>query len=331
MDIGHIIKRSWKITWQYRALWVFGILAGCGSSQSSGSGGSGTSWQTNANFSSPDMVRYDRMFAQIGAWLKTHIALILGVLIALFILRLLFGLLALWSEGALIAGVDKADRDESESVTFSALAAAGWQIFGRMFALALLSFFLVVAILLIFFGPAALALALGAGKDRLGLMLGGVGLFLVAFLIVLALVLIWDAVYVLARRALVLDELSVWDAVQRGWQVFKRNLGEIVVMGLIIFLLRLAFGFLMIIPALPFVLVLMRWFFASHAVNWPVMIGLMVLVYLPLAIGLGGIFYTFISGIWTLTYRALTRPAAADAAAEASNPGGDSLVDAPTD
>ena len=28
MDFGAIIKRSWQITWRYKALWVLGIFAG---------------------------------------------------------------------------------------------------------------------------------------------------------------------------------------------------------------------------------------------------------------------------------------------------------------
>jgi hypothetical protein len=28
MNYGDIIKRSWRITWRYKALWVLGIFAG---------------------------------------------------------------------------------------------------------------------------------------------------------------------------------------------------------------------------------------------------------------------------------------------------------------
>ena len=29
MDYGYALIRAWKITWKYKVLWIFGILAGC--------------------------------------------------------------------------------------------------------------------------------------------------------------------------------------------------------------------------------------------------------------------------------------------------------------
>src|SRR5271157_2572446 len=33
MDYGEVIKNAWKITWKFKVLWIFGILAGCGQSR----------------------------------------------------------------------------------------------------------------------------------------------------------------------------------------------------------------------------------------------------------------------------------------------------------
>ena len=51
IDIGKILKRAWHILWNYRILWIFGILlalthaGGSGGNSSSGSGGN-----SNYNF-----------------------------------------------------------------------------------------------------------------------------------------------------------------------------------------------------------------------------------------------------------------------------------------
>jgi hypothetical protein len=29
IDLGEIITKSWKITWKFKVLWIFGILSGC--------------------------------------------------------------------------------------------------------------------------------------------------------------------------------------------------------------------------------------------------------------------------------------------------------------
>jgi hypothetical protein len=39
MGFGDIIKRAWKITWRYRALWVLGLFAGVTGSSGGGGGG----------------------------------------------------------------------------------------------------------------------------------------------------------------------------------------------------------------------------------------------------------------------------------------------------
>ena len=34
MDFGEILSRAWQIIWKHKILWVFGILAGCSSTNS---------------------------------------------------------------------------------------------------------------------------------------------------------------------------------------------------------------------------------------------------------------------------------------------------------
>ena len=33
MDYGEVLSKAWKITWKFKVLWIFGILAGCGASR----------------------------------------------------------------------------------------------------------------------------------------------------------------------------------------------------------------------------------------------------------------------------------------------------------
>ena len=41
MNYGEILKKTWKIIWKHKILWLFGILAGCGASASGAGGGGG--------------------------------------------------------------------------------------------------------------------------------------------------------------------------------------------------------------------------------------------------------------------------------------------------
>ena len=38
-NFGEILTRAWQITWKYKVLWIFGILAGCTNGGGGGGGG----------------------------------------------------------------------------------------------------------------------------------------------------------------------------------------------------------------------------------------------------------------------------------------------------
>ena len=40
-NFGEVLTRAWQITWKYKVLWIFGILAGCTNGGGGGGGNSG--------------------------------------------------------------------------------------------------------------------------------------------------------------------------------------------------------------------------------------------------------------------------------------------------
>jgi hypothetical protein len=137
------------------------------------------------------------------------------------------------------------------------------------------------------------------------------------------------------HRAVVLEDRNVNAAVRRGWHLLRQRLGDVVVMGLILFALGLAWTivmvpvfFLLVAVAaigggLPALLVYaVASLIAQGATPWiaAVIVGLpifIVIMAIPLAV-LGGLVQTFQSSTWTLTYRELLALEAARPA-----PGGD--------
>jgi len=133
----------------------------------------------------------------------------------------------------------------------------------------------------------------------------------------------------------VLEDRQVNEAMRRGWQLLRQRLGDVVVMGLILFALGLAWTivmvpviFLLVAVAaigggLPALLVYaVGSLIAQGATPWiaAAIVGLpifIVVMAIPLAI-LGGLAQTFQSSTWTLTYRELLALEAARPA-----PGGD--------
>ncbi len=67
-NFGEVLTRAWQITWKYKVLWIFGILASCSRGGGGGSsGGSSVSGGSDGNGYSPfDTGEAGRVFEQIG-------------------------------------------------------------------------------------------------------------------------------------------------------------------------------------------------------------------------------------------------------------------------
>jgi hypothetical protein len=123
----------------------------------------------------------------------------------------------------------------------------------------------------------------------------------------------------MANAAVVVDDLSVIDALQRGWDVFRNNLGEMVLMGLVLVLGGMIVSFLIAMPLILTIIPLMVGIIAAIsgdsnalAAGSVIVSGLCCVAYLPVLIIIGGIVRAYIGSAWTLTYLRLTRGPAVD-------------------
>ena len=121
------------------------------------------------------------------------------------------------------------------------------------------------------------------------------------------------AIYVVieqANIALVVENLGITDAISRGWRVVRDNIGNMIVMSLILFLgVGIIGGVIIGIPLLVVSAPAMMGMVAgtSDALrNGMLVSGLLFLVYLPIMILLSGILRSYTTSAWTLTYLRLT-------------------------
>jgi hypothetical protein len=108
----------------------------------------------------------------------------------------------------------------------------------------------------------------------------------------------------------VVENLGIMDGLQRGWEVVRNNIGEMIVMWLI---LNVGISFVVgFIIALPFIVIagpaLVALITQRESVIWTGMIiSLICLVaYLPALILLSGMLRSYIETGWTLTFLRLT-------------------------
>lgn len=319
MQYFDILKRAGKITWGYKALWIFGILVALVSGGGSGGGSGGNSgasgdWPTR------------------GGWGQApHIpaGLIIGVVVLLVILFLLFfiaGTLARYlGENALIKMVN--DYEETE-VRYT--LPEGFRLAWSPAAIRLFLMDLIVGIPLVvlFIGLLILAgvplLLLGVVDPVVGVMgiLLSVGLFLVVFPLVFIIGALVALLQYFFRRVCVLEEAGVFAALRDGTAMVLQHPKEVFLMGLlmcgvnllgglgvllvVLFLLLLA----MIVGGLPALLtgglaaLLFNDTFAWVIGGLVLLPSFFALVIFP-ALLLRGIFEAFKSTVWTLVYREL--------------------------
>ncbi len=320
MDHIRILKRALSITTSYRALWIFGILAGLtagarasGGGSNGGGGGGGTGPGT---FQWPE-ISPDVLTGLIVAGV-VFLCVVLLLAVAATIARYV-------AETALIRMVD---QHEATGVKVSIRQGfrLGWsraalRLFMLDFVLGLSVLIAFLLLLLVAASPLLVWLTDSIPARVLGTVMAVALGVVVIFVVILASIAL-SLLLQFWHRAVVLEDRNVNAAVRRGWQLLRQRLGDVVVMGLILFALGLAWTivlvpvvFLLVAVAaigggLPALLAYaVTSLLTQGATPWIVaaIVGLpifIVVMAIPLAF-LGGLTQTFQSSTWTLTYREL--------------------------
>ncbi len=238
MNYGDTLRRGWQVTWNNKWLWLLGFLAalGGGGGFSSSTGGDGG---TTAPGTTPNIE--PGMLAAIigGAALLFCIAFIVGILL---------WLVSLASKGGLITSVAELDRGQPSS--FGRAFRQGWRKLLPLVGMTLLLFAVVIVLAIIlgvgFAGTAVAALSAGASmdSDALAGLLGTAGfVFFCLLCLLVPLSLVLNLIYAFAYRGIMLRDMGVMDSIRHGWRVVRENLGEILLLGLLFFIINLIIGF----------------------------------------------------------------------------------------
>jgi hypothetical protein len=305
-NFGEVLTRAWQITWKYKILWIFGILASCtsgrASSGSNGGGGRSSGSGDGSNFDPNNLFPKD-MFQEAGQWLNDNWWIIALIILAVIVLVLLFYYLGTIGKIALIKGTFKAEQGV-ESMSFGELWSESQPYFWRVFGLSFLIGLAFLVILLPLFA--------------IGFITAGVGFLCLLPLICILVPIGWALSVILeqADAAIVLEDKSMFDGFKRGWEITKNNIGPMVVMALI---LGIGGAIIGIIIALPIIIIVAPVAIgaatmgelgaASNNLSIPLIIGAACcILYFPVLLTLSGVLTTYIQCAWTLTFMRLTKP-----------------------
>ncbi len=324
MDHGALLKRAFDITKRYRMLWLFGILialtAGGGSS-----GGSGSQFTFNENDLQrgrwPDRLPADQWGPQIRNWFEQfdpsrYLGLFIACCCLLGILIIISVIVQYVARTALMRSVDRIEAAGS-APSWREGWRLGWS--SRAFRLWLLELIVGLAVALaalVLLALAASPLLLLLAQNDAASAVGIIVTVLLELAVILILIAAAIALSVLGQfwaREIALADRSIGVALAEGYAEVRRRLKDLGVMWLLLAGIQVAF-MIALIPVILLVLTLAGLlggglgylvYSLADSVPWAVAAGLplfLLVLAVPLAF-VGGLYETFRSSLWTLTYR----------------------------
>jgi hypothetical protein len=265
IDIGRILRRSWHILWNYRTLWIFGILlaltAGGGSGGSSGSGyhfnGNNGSNGNNTNYPN---IQISPLLSETNDWFnhnitpffthpEEHIATFIWIGIGIFLFILIMvaitSILRYVSENAVIRMVDEYEHN-GEKVNFKQGWRLGWN--RRAFRMWVIDLVISIPIIVFILLLGALGLLVffswvnGANFLAISGTVAAIGcafLFIFTFIILMVFLGLLRQFFI--RRAS-LEEASIGDSFRDGWNLFKSNWKSAALMWLVMLGIGIGYG-----------------------------------------------------------------------------------------
>jgi len=136
------------------------------------------------------------------------------------------------------------ELDRGQTSSFGRAFRQGWRKVLPLVGMTLLLFSVVIILAIIlgvgFAGTAVAAFSAGAAmdSDALAGIAGTAGLvFLCLLCLLIPLSLVLSLIYPFAYRGIMLRDMRVVDSIRHGWRVLRDNLGEILLLGLIFFVI----------------------------------------------------------------------------------------------
>jgi hypothetical protein len=306
MDYGKVLSKAWKTIWKHKILWLFGVLAGCSASGGGGGGGGrgssnissssgGNGFQDGPTFLGPQAQHnFDQFFnslSEVQPWVWVVIAI--GVLLLVVILSILALMAGTLGTTGVIKGAAMADRASEEDKPIS---------FGAIFK-GIKPYYWKVLLLTVGVNVAGLIVGLILA---LPIILFTVCTCFLGLFLLIPLGWFINAMVTFTTIGIIEEDLGIFEAIGRAWDLIIKNLGDIAVMFLILGVGQFVIGLVIALPIFVSIMPMMINLIASGGGMFKtgMIISLvMFLIALPLTIFLSGVLRAYVLTSWTLTYR----------------------------
>jgi len=328
MRWGEIIKKSWHITWRYRALWILGLFAGItggsfGGGGSTGGGNNFSSLNSGSRSGTASSSAGSNPFSLIQAehFLSQWLPVIIVVSALLIVIGFALSIIRIGARGGLVWAVNEIEEGrtprigEAWSVGFSRF----WSLLGLslmlIFPIAVAALLIVAGILIPLLGP----LMRGATPNPAAVFVPMCGILAIGVPLLLVAGLVLGVMFITATRFVMLEGSGAVHAIGESWRALRARFADHTVMYLINAGLTLVSSLVLAIPIVLVVLVIaVPIAVAGASGQWGMLaamaaVGFVILLVVTFAYS--AIWGTFTSALWTIFYRRLTgrEPLTADA------------------
>lgn len=294
-----ILKQAARLVWQDRFLLWFGLLMALGSPGSFNIGGN------NQNISGQE--------ERFQNFLSAHWQLVAVLMVILIAVGIILFLVSLIAKAGAVKSVNLLSQNKKTS--FKEGWGSGKKYLGRLFGLAILLFLAIFVLVIVLAIP---VIYLIAAKSWLSAVL--VGILAIAIFIPLGFIFTLTKTY--AEFYIILSDLHVKSAVEAGYDLLLKNIGNSIIFALLLVVVSIVAGIVLLPIAGLALLILVPSGIAFYYLNkiaFGIFIVFAVLLFLAAILLVSSIFRTYAIAAWTLFFREIAKvekPETAEAVAE---------------
>jgi hypothetical protein len=268
MDATKILKRAWKILWNYQALWVIGIILAMTTAatlpRNGNNYGDGSGPRPEVNYTFPSGTSVREAIEQLrqefnhanpwdnlstGEW-TTFLWIMGGVLLLLLVVGVVMTIARYVAETAAIRMVDEYERTGQKANVRQGLrygwSRTAWRLFLIDILVSLPIFLLILLGLLLGVGIYFLVTAENAFLTTAGII-ASIGLFFLLIFLGVILGLALNLLREFFSRACALEQVGVIQAIRLGWGMVKRGWKNAGLMWLIMIAVRIGWSIALVI------------------------------------------------------------------------------------
>jgi len=282
-----ILKQAARIVWQNRFLLWFGFLMALGAPGSFNMGGSnndfGAKGEAAKNF------------------LETHWQIVLVFAFVFFVIGIILFLLSLVAKAGLVRSVNLIAQNKTTN--FKEGWGSGKKYLKKLLGIFIL-FFLATFIVVVVLAVPVIYLVIA--KSWASAVLVG----LLAIAIFLPLIVIFSLTKIFADFYVILSGLRVRSAIEAGYNLLLKNIGNSIIFGLLLLAVSLAAG-IVLIPVAGIALVILVpagfLFYYLNKIIFAVFLAFAIILFLAVILFVASIFQAYKTTAWTLFFREIAK------------------------